>query len=148
MSREVIDADAQVVEDCKKIKHKHWAGKEAWLYNANIHPIRYNTFAGVIWYQGCANVSSNPTNYAHSLEVLVNFWRKQFANPDMPFYLVQLVPYTYAGITGAQLRESHKSGTAEFIKNNDGTHTVKLNAYDYLGNNITCNWTGVIEEEK
>ena len=41
-----------------------------------------------------------------------------------------------------------KSGTAEFINNGDGTHTVKLNAYDYLGNNITCNWTGVIEEEK
>ena len=105
MSREVINADAQVVEDCTKIKHKHWAGKEAWLYNANIYPIRYNTFAGVIWYQGCANVSSNPTNYAHSLEVLVDFWRKEFENPNMPFYLVQLVPYTYAGITGAQLRE-------------------------------------------
>ena len=40
-----------------------------------------------------------------------------------------------------------KSGTAEFIKNSDGTHTVKLNAYDCLGNNITCNWTGVIEKE-
>ena len=40
-----------------------------------------------------------------------------------------------------------KSGTAEFVKNSDGTHTVKLNAYDCLGNNITCNWTGVIEED-
>lgn len=40
-----------------------------------------------------------------------------------------------------------KSGTAEFIKNSDGTHTVKLNAYDCLGNNITCNWTGVIEKD-
>ena len=40
-----------------------------------------------------------------------------------------------------------KSGTAEFINNGDGTHTVKLNAYDCLGNNITCNWTGVIEED-
>lgn len=40
-----------------------------------------------------------------------------------------------------------KSGTAEFINNGDGTHTVKLNAYDCLGNNITCNWTGVIEKD-
>ncbi len=108
MSREVINGDAQVVEDCTKIKHKHWAGKEAWLYNANIYPIRYNTFAGVIWYQGCANVSSNPTNYAHSVEVLVDFWRKEFENPTMPFYIVQLVPHTYAGIAGAQLRESQE----------------------------------------
>ena len=40
-----------------------------------------------------------------------------------------------------------KSGNAEFIKNSDGTHTVILNGYDYLGNNITCNWTGVIEKD-
>ena len=40
-----------------------------------------------------------------------------------------------------------KSGSAEFINNGDGTHTVKLNAYDCLGNNITCNWTGVIEKD-
>ena len=40
-----------------------------------------------------------------------------------------------------------KSGSAEFINNGDGTHTVKLNGYDYKGNNITCNWTGVIEKD-
>ena len=39
-----------------------------------------------------------------------------------------------------------KSGEAEFIDNGDGTHTVTLNAYDFKGNNITCNWTGVIEK--
>ena len=53
-------------------------------------------------------MSSNPTNYAHSLEVFVDFWRKEFENPTMPFYIVQLVPHTYAGITGAQLRESQE----------------------------------------
>jgi hypothetical protein len=40
-----------------------------------------------------------------------------------------------------------KSGNAEFIKNSDGTHTVILNGYDYKGNKITCNWTGVIEKD-
>ena len=39
------------------------------------------------------------------------------------------------------------SGSAEFIDNGDGTHTVILDAYDYKGNKITCNWTGVIEED-
>ena len=108
MSREVINADPQIVEDCTKINHKHWAGKETQLYNANIYPIRHNSFAGVIWYQGCANVSSAPANYAHSVEVLVNSWRKEFENPTMPFYIVQLVPHTYAGIQGALLRESQE----------------------------------------
>jgi hypothetical protein len=40
-----------------------------------------------------------------------------------------------------------KSGSAEFIDNGNGTYTVKLDGYDYKGNNITCNWTGVIEED-
>lgn len=40
-----------------------------------------------------------------------------------------------------------KTGTAEFIDNNDGTHTVILDGYDFKGNNITCNWTGVIEKD-
>lgn len=108
MKREVIDSDAKILKDCTKIKHKDWKGKESHLYNANIYPIRHNSFAGVIWYQGCANVSSSPRGYAHSLEVLINSWREEFNNPTMPFYIVQLVPHTYAGIKGAQLRESQE----------------------------------------
>ncbi len=108
MKKEVIDSDAKILKDCTKIKHKVWKGKESHLYNANIYPIRHNSFAGVIWYQGCANVSSSPRGYAHSLEVLINSWREEFNNPTMPFYIVQLVPHTYAGIKGAQLRESQE----------------------------------------
>ena len=108
MKKEVIDADPKVAKDCTKIKHKVWRGKESHLYNANIYPIRHNSFAGVIWYQGCANVSSSPRGYAHALEVLVNSWREEFENPTMPFYIVQLVPHTYGGIKGAQLRESQE----------------------------------------
>ena len=40
-----------------------------------------------------------------------------------------------------------KTGSAEFIDNGDGTHTVILDAKDYKGNKITCNWTGVIERD-
>ena len=85
MKKEVIEADSKIMRDCTKIKHKVWKGKESHLYNANIYPIRYNSFAGVIWYQGCANVSSSPRGYAHALEVLVNSWREEFRNPTMPF---------------------------------------------------------------
>ena len=106
IKKEVIDADSKILADCNKIKHKVWAGKPSHLYNANIYPIRNTSLAGVIWYQGCANVSSSPRGYAHALEVLVNSWREEFRNPEMPFYLVEIVPHTYAGIKGAQLRES------------------------------------------
>lgn len=57
--------------------------------------------------------------------------------------------YEYGGdsASGYKNYAMIKSGSAEFINNGDGTHTVNLNGYDYLGNNITCNWTGVIEED-
>ena len=57
--------------------------------------------------------------------------------------------YEYGGgsASGYKNYAMIKSGSAEFIDNGDGTHTVNLNGYDYLGNNITCNWTGVIEED-
>ena len=57
--------------------------------------------------------------------------------------------YEYGGSSASGYKNYAmiKSGTAEFIDNGDGTHTVKLDGYDYKGNNITCNWTGVIEED-
>ena len=58
-----------------------------------------------------------------------------------------LYEYGGASASGYANYAMLKSGTAEFINNGDGTHTVKLNAYDCLGNNITCNWTGVIEKD-
>ena len=57
--------------------------------------------------------------------------------------------YEYGGSTASGYKNYAmiKSGSAEFIENNDGTYTVKLDGYDYKGNNITCNWTGAIEED-
>ena len=57
--------------------------------------------------------------------------------------------YEYGGSSASGYKNYAmiKSGTAEFIDNGNGTHTVILNGKDYKGNKITCNWTGVIEEE-
>lgn len=57
--------------------------------------------------------------------------------------------YEYGGSSASGYKNYAmiKSGTAEFIDNGDGTHTVILDGYDCLNNNITCNWTGVIEED-
>ena len=57
--------------------------------------------------------------------------------------------YEYGGgsASGYKNYAMIKSGTAEFIDNGNGTHTVILDAKDCKGNKITCNWTGVIEED-
>ena len=57
--------------------------------------------------------------------------------------------YEYGGgsASGYKNYAMIKSGTAEFIDNGNGTHTVILNGKDFKGNKITCDWTGVIEED-
>ena len=54
--------------------------------------------------------------------------------------------FDYIGVERYANYAMIKSGSVEIIDNGDGTQTVKLNGYDYLQNNITCNWTGVIEK--
>lgn len=62
------------------------------LYNAMIHPLLDFPIAGVIWYQGCANVGRD-IQYESLFQTLIQDWRIQFGNPKLPFYFVQLANY-------------------------------------------------------
>ncbi len=60
-----------------------------YLYAAGVKPLGRPDVAGVIWYQGESN--------AHNIEVheqvfplMVDTWRREMRQPDMPFYFVQL----------------------------------------------------------
>ena len=59
------------------------------LYNAMIAPFRNYSTRGVLWYQGESN-SGNAARYKDFLPALIKVWRKQFRQPDLPFYYVQL----------------------------------------------------------
>ena len=77
----------------------------ATLWNGMIAPILGYTVKGNIWYQG----ESNSVRYEKYQEVftnLINSWRKEWNQPDMPFYFVQIAPHYKqpAGIREAQLK--------------------------------------------
>lgn len=59
------------------------------LYDAGIEPIRDYPFKGVIWYQGESNVDQIEL-HEKLFKMLVEDWRNQFQNPELPFYYVQL----------------------------------------------------------
>lgn len=83
-------------------------------YNANIAPIVNMTVSGVIWYQGCHNVSYSAPWYGEMLENMINSWRNKFNAPQMPFYIVQIVPQLpYEGINGALVREGQAAVAAK-----------------------------------
>lgn len=59
------------------------------LFNGTIYPLRFSRLAGVLWYQGEANTRSK-RDYQPVLKTLVKSWRELFAEPELPFVVVQL----------------------------------------------------------
>lgn len=64
------------------------------MYNAMFNPAKEYTYKGIIWYQGCSNVGAHE-NYATRLANMVEHWRKQLGEGDIPFYMVEIAPYDY-----------------------------------------------------
>ena len=62
------------------------------LWNAMINPIVDYSVKGVIWYQGESN-SIRHQDYQHVFTKMIESWRKEFKQPDMPFYFVQIAPH-------------------------------------------------------
>lgn len=60
-----------------------------YLYESGILPLQRYPIKGVIWYQGESN-AHNKDAHAKLFNLLVDGWRQNWNNPDMPFYFVQL----------------------------------------------------------
>ena len=73
------------------------------LYNGMAAAYAPMAMRGFIWYQGCHN-SGESNLYCAKLHSLYNGWRRDFANPDLKLYLVQLAPFNqnWLGICMAQ----------------------------------------------
>ena len=56
---------------------------------------------GFIWYQGCSNASEGH-GYADKMHALYNGWAKEFKNPDLKLYFVQLAPWGFDKIATIQ----------------------------------------------
>ena len=62
------------------------------LWNGMINPINRYDVTGTIWYQGEGN-NVNAYNYKAMMTTLINSWRADRNQPDMPFYYVQIAPF-------------------------------------------------------
>lgn len=84
-------------------KSLHWENvRTGQLFNGMIYPLRRFAARGFIWYQGEANLV-NASDYAAITVSMVNEWRQLWGNPDMPYYLVQIAPYSYDDPDGCGL---------------------------------------------
>jgi len=65
------------------------------LFNGMISPLARFRFAGVLWYQGEANVGRG-RQYRDLFPAMIGNWRSRLASgSEMPFFFVQLAPYRY-----------------------------------------------------
>jgi sialate O-acetylesterase len=105
--KEIIEANAELkAAAAKHTDDKPWCpSKPEIVYNSMIYPLIPFRFAGVLWYQGEANVDA-PYTYKKLMEQLILDWRKQFQH-DFPFYYVQIAPFSGYGDTeyGTLIRE-------------------------------------------
>lgn len=87
-----------------KIKNNDGSNIPSTLWNGMIAPILPYTLKGNIWYQGESNAYFYQ-NYQELFTNMINSWRKEWKQADMPFYFVQIAPYydQPAGIREAQL---------------------------------------------
>lgn len=75
------------------------------IYNGMVAPFAPMAMRGFIWYQGCYNEGEWKL-YCAKLHALYNGWKREFANPDLKMYLVQLAPFSqnWLGICMAQTK--------------------------------------------
>lgn len=76
------------------------------IYNAMIHPIIGYGIKGFLWYQGESN-RHWPTEYKELFPAMIQQWRDEWGQGDLPFYYVQIAPYIYdTKVNSAYLREA------------------------------------------
>ena len=88
----------------KILSKAEWTpGKKPWLisgasqqpsalWNGMVAAYAPMTVRGFIWYQGCFNVGEYKV-YANKMHALYNGWAKEFRNPEMSMYFVQIAPW-------------------------------------------------------
>lgn len=75
------------------------------MWNAMIAPMARFPFKGVLWYQGESNKNDTNGVYLAKLRALMGGWRREFGNPSLPFYYVQLAPCS-TGHLSVQLQQA------------------------------------------
>jgi sialate O-acetylesterase len=68
------------------------------FYHTMIEPLAPFAISGFLWYQGEANMQEGVT-YTYKIEALINSWRSLWADPSLPFYYVQIVPFMYSTLS-------------------------------------------------
>ena len=94
MDEEIMTSEFEYLEIPTEMPKKGQNQKPTLLYNGMIHPFVGYNVAGTIWYQGESN-HRNAEEYKKLFPAMIELWREKWEQPEMPFYFVQISPYSY-----------------------------------------------------
>lgn len=103
---EIVENNKDLRESAAKLNSTQpWSPVQPGVaFNSMINPLIPFRLAGAIWYQGESNAAA-PSTYKDLMEQLIKSWREQFQS-DLPFYYVQIAPYSgYSDASGTLIRE-------------------------------------------
>jgi sialate O-acetylesterase len=101
------------------------------MFNGMAHPYKRFAVSGFLWYQGESNVSK-PENYAYRLTELIKLWRSEWNLGNLPFFIVEIAPYSYnkdhsaAKLREAQFEVAQAMDNCEIIGTNDLVYEDEL----------------------
>jgi len=106
MPASIFRSDSVLAKSAAGLETVPWCPVQASVcYNAMIYPLQSLSLAGVIWYQGEANVV-NPDTYKEAFGKMIKAWRSLW-HQEFPFYFVQIAPFKYEKpYQGALIREA------------------------------------------
>ena len=86
------------------------------LYNGMVAGWAPFAMRGMIWYQGCHN-SGEPHRYCDKMHALYDGWSKEFENPGLKLYFVQLAPWrnSWFAIQQAQTKFAAEEKNAALV---------------------------------
>ncbi len=107
-----VNNDPELKSSSDKLQeYAWWPRRPGATYNGMLSPVINFSIAGAIWYQGEGNTSA-PTTYSHLLNTMIDSWRKAW-NKNLPFYYVQIAPFTYGTTHAGDLIREQQTRTLQ-----------------------------------
>lgn len=82
------------------------------LYNGMLYPLHDFAIKGVIWYQGESDRETK--DYQSYFTELIYSWRTQFQDKTLPFYFVQIAPFSYEQLNPVEGGDITRVRNAQF----------------------------------
>lgn len=103
--------------------YEFWCYKPTVLFNAMISPVLRYPIGGVVWYQGESNISRR-FEYASLLGTMIDNWRHDFNDRELPFYIVELADFLHPNDLGRRAWAEMRAEQAKLADSKSNTQLI------------------------